>query len=97
MVMATTSLADAKSHLSEIVKSAETTHERTIVTKNGRPVVAIISIEDLESLEETLEIMSDPTLMAQIRQARTELARGAGTSPSKDEMLGLVRGRTKHP
>lgn len=47
-------LADAKACFSAIVASVEATHERTIVTKNGRPAVVIIAVEDLESLEETL-------------------------------------------
>lgn len=76
MAMTTTSLADAKSRLSELVRSAEETHERTIITKNGRPVAALISIADLESMEETLAILSDPELMAGIREAEAEIARG---------------------
>ena len=42
---ATTSLADAKSHLSAIVASAELTHECAIITKNGKPAAIIIGIE----------------------------------------------------
>ena len=85
--MTTTSLADAKNRLSEIISSAEKTHERTVVTKNGRPVAAIISIEDLESLEETLDILSNPALLATIREARTELAEGVYAS--EDEVADL--------
>lgn len=76
MVMTTTSLADAKKHLSHYVQSAEDTHERTVITKNGRPVAALISIDDLESMEETLAIMSDPELMAGIRESLGQIARG---------------------
>jgi antitoxin YefM len=69
MVMTTTSLADAKARLSELVASAEKTHERTVITKNGRPTVALVSIEDLESLEETIEVLSDPDTLADLREA----------------------------
>jgi antitoxin YefM len=72
----TTSLADAKNRLSEIVQSAMTTHERVIVTKNGKPVVAIISVDDLAALEETLEILSDHALMASIREGEAALQAG---------------------
>lgn len=54
LVMTTTSLADAKARLSELVSSAETTHERTIITKNGRPAAVLMSIDDLESIQETM-------------------------------------------
>jgi antitoxin YefM len=59
MAMSTTSLADAKNRLSELVASAESTHERTVVTKNGRPAAVLMSVDDLESLEETLALLSD--------------------------------------
>ena len=72
----TTSLADAKNRLSEIVHSAMTTHERVIVTKNGKPAVAIISVDDLASIEETLAILSDESLMQSIREGEASLQAG---------------------
>ncbi len=72
----TTSLADAKNRLSEIVQSAMATHERVTITKNGRPAVVLISVDDLESLEETLAILSDPALMQQIRDGESALDDG---------------------
>ncbi len=72
----TTSLADAKNRLSEIVHSAMTTHERVTITKNGRPAVVLIAVEDLESLEETLAVLSDPTLTAAIADGEAALERG---------------------
>jgi antitoxin YefM len=72
----TTSLADAKSHLSAIVASAELTHERTIITKNGRPAAIIIGIDDFEGMEMTMEILRDPLAMAEIREGEAAVARG---------------------
>jgi prevent-host-death family protein len=74
--MTVTSLADAKKRLSEFVASAEQTHERVIITKNGRPVAVLMSVEDLEVMEETLSVLSDPQLMAEIREAQAEIERG---------------------
>ena len=74
--MLTTSLADAKNRLSEIIQSAQDTHERFVITKNGRPAVVLIAVDDLESLEETLDILSDHELLAQIRAAQAEAAGG---------------------
>ena len=76
MAMTTTSLADAKNRLSQIIQAAQDTHERFVITKNGRPAVVLISVDDLESLEETLDILSDPQLMAELRAAQAEAARG---------------------
>ncbi len=89
--MTTTSLADAKNRLSEIIASAEKTHERITVTKNGRPVAAIIAIEDLESLEETLELLSDPDALAAVRAAKAEL--DADVYVTAEEMHQLMAQR----
>jgi prevent-host-death family protein len=89
MVMTVTTLADAKARFSEIVASAEATHERTTITKNGRPTVVIIAAEDLESLEETLAIMSDPELLREVRDRAGEPAEPI----SKDDMLARIAAR----
>jgi antitoxin YefM len=60
-------LSSAKAHLSKLVDRVEGQHDRVVVTRNGKPAAVLVSYDDLESLEETLAIMSDPTLMAQIR------------------------------
>ena len=48
----------------------EDTHNRVLITRNGKPAAVLMSPEDLESLEETLEILSDPAVMKRIRKAR---------------------------
>src|SRR5947207_10980002 len=81
MVMPETmSLAAVKARFSELVDRVERQHDRVIVTRNGRPAAVLISPEDLESLEETLAVMSDRSLAAQIRDSqRAVAAREAGT------------------
>jgi prevent-host-death family protein len=65
----TISLSEVKAHLSELVDRVEDQHDRVVVTRNGKPAAVLMSHDDLESLEETLAIMSDPALMAQIRDS----------------------------
>ena len=90
--MTTTSLADAKNRLSEIVQSAVLSHERVTITRNGRPAVVLISVEDLEALEETLAILSDSSLMEAIREG--EAALDAGFFVGEAEVRGdLARRR----
>ena len=69
----TTSLANVKAHLSAIVGSVHDTHERVVITRNGEPAAVLVSPDDLASLEETLDILSDKALMAQLAHARAEL------------------------
>lgn len=86
-------LADVKNRLSEVVERLEREHGRVVITKHGRPAVVMLSIEDLESLEETLEILSNPALLAQIREADSEVAAGKAVKLTKDEALAELRRR----
>ena len=86
-------LAEVKNRLSEIVERVEREHQRIVITKHGRPAAVILSVDDLESLEETLEIMSNPQLMADIREAEQELAGRPPRPVTKDEILAYIRER----
>ncbi len=44
--------------------------DRIIVTRNGRPAAVMISPNDLASLEDTLELLSDPDAMRELADAR---------------------------
>ena len=68
--------SEAKAHLSELAERVEREHERILVTRNGRPSFVLVSPDDLESLEETLDILRDPDLVASLARSRSEAARG---------------------
>jgi antitoxin YefM len=72
----TLSLSSVKAHLSELVDRVDGQHDRIVVTRNGKPAAVLISNEDLDELEETLAIMSDPSLMTQIHESKEALASG---------------------
>lgn len=44
-------ISEARDRLGEVVSRAEHAHERTILTRRGKPVAVVISIEDLRELE----------------------------------------------
>ena len=76
VTMETLPLSAVKARLSELVDRVEQEDERIVVTRNGRPAAVLISPDDLESLEETLAVMSDPELMKQIREGEAAIERG---------------------
>lgn len=79
MVMSETlPLAEIKARLSEIVDLIEEQHERVTLTRNGRPAAVLISPEDLEALEDTLDLLSNPEAVREIGRARADIARGKG-------------------
>lgn len=61
-------LSVVKARLSELVDRVESEDDRIIVTRNGRPAAVLVSAADLESLEETLAVLSDRELMRRIRE-----------------------------
>lgn len=69
-------LAQIKARLSEIVDRIEQSHDRITLTRNGRPAAVLISPDDLEAMEDTLEILSNPEAVRQIERARKEIERG---------------------
>jgi len=81
------SLAEAKAHLSEVVEGVETEHRRVVITKHGRPSVVVLAVADLEALEETLDVLSDPEAMADLREAEVGRQTGASLDLTKEEAL----------
>lgn len=73
-------LSEIKARLSEVVDRVETHHERVTLTRNGRPAAVLISPEDLDALEDTLEILSDPRAVRDIQRAREDISREKGIS-----------------
>ena len=84
-------LRDVKNRLSEVVDQVEREHDRVVITKHGKPAAVVISVDDLTSLEETLEIAGRPKLMEQIRDSLGELAAGETEVLTKDALLASLR------
>jgi antitoxin YefM len=73
-------LSEVKARLSEIADEVGRTHERVHITKNGKDYVVLLAAEDLESIEATLELLSDPAAQERMARSRDEIASGEGLS-----------------
>jgi prevent-host-death family protein len=94
MVMSETlPLATVKARFSEIVDRVARQQGRVIVTRNGQPAAVLVSTDDLESLEETLAVMSDRSLIAQIRASEKAAAAGDPGAPLDELRADLKRRR----
>ena len=92
-VMTTIPLADAKARLSAVLDEVRDTHERVVITRNGRPEAVIISVSDLAALEETLDLLSTPGALEEIRLAEAEIARGEAIGA--EELRQLIEQRKR--
>ena len=87
------SLADVKNRLSEVVDRLEREHGRVVITKHGHPAAVIISLDDLESLEETLDVMDSAQLLDDIRESLAELGTSEVPVLTREEALNLIADR----
>jgi antitoxin YefM len=64
--------------------------ENVVLTRHGKVAAVLISTDDLEGLEETLAILSDPTLREQIREGE---AAAAGDTATLEELQADLQAR----
>ena len=72
----TISLKNLRPKLPKVIEGIDKKFERYIVTKRGNPVVVMLSIEDYESLTETLDILEDKETMQRVRKGEKEIQQG---------------------
>jgi len=68
-------ISDVKTRLPELVSGVESRAERVVVTRKGRPAAVIVGIDELAQLEETVDVLSDPAMMKQVRESRRFFSR----------------------
>jgi prevent-host-death family protein len=73
--MKTLPLSDAKNRLSRIVDDVTERDEQVMITRNGHPAAVVISPEEFESWQATIDILSDPDLMAQFQRSKKAMRR----------------------
>ena len=74
--MTTDSLRNVKDRFSEFIDRVEREHERVVVTRNGKPAAVLVSLEDLDSLEATLEVLGDSEAVRGLIEAEAAVAGG---------------------
>lgn len=75
MAITTLSITEARKSFLNIVREIARTYARYILTKNGKPIAALISIEELDGWLETLEISGDPEWTKALEEAREDVRR----------------------
>ncbi|WP_116375678.1 type II toxin-antitoxin system Phd/YefM family antitoxin [Mycobacterium sp. MFM001] len=69
-------LSEAKARLSELARRVRQQHERITLTRNGEAEAVLLSVDDLEGMEMTLEILADRDAVARISESLAALERG---------------------
>lgn len=80
---------EARSNFYKILEDVDKTMSHYTITHRGRDKAVIMSVQEFESWQETLEIMANPQLVKDIKQGMKELKEGKGLSEEEvDKILG---------
>jgi antitoxin YefM len=70
------SISDAKSRLPQLISRVNKHDNRFIITVRDHPKAVLMSVEKLESLEETVEVLSIPGIIQSIRKSKNQFRKG---------------------
>ena len=73
--MKTMPLSEVKTKLNELVGTVERRDEAVTITRNGKPIAIIVSKDEYDGWQETIEIMRDAKFMNEIRKGIRSLKR----------------------
>jgi len=86
-------LNDVKTRFSAIADEVAATHDRVIVTRNGRPHVMVIAVDDFESLQMTRELLAEPGAVEDVLASDREVA--GGQFHTVDELRASLEARQR--
>ena len=69
-------ISEVKTRLPELVSGVAEREEEIVVTRNGKPAAVLVNYDEYERLKDSLEVLSDPVLMKQIRRSKGFYAKG---------------------
>lgn len=72
----TVALKQLRPDLPKVIERIDSKLDRYVVTKHGKPVVMMMSMDDYDSLMETIDILTDKEAVKRIRQAKKEITQG---------------------
>ena len=72
------SISEARTNLPDLVEKISNSADRVTITVNGKPKALLISFDELESLQETAEILAIPGALKSIKQGEKEAKKGLG-------------------
>ncbi|HPN72869.1 MAG TPA: type II toxin-antitoxin system Phd/YefM family antitoxin [Candidatus Omnitrophota bacterium] len=87
----TMTLKELRPKLPEVIRNIDEKMNRFVITKHGKPAAIMMSIEDYESIVETLDVLSNAGMSKKIKEAEAEVRRGKTKALSRIEReMGLV-------
>lgn len=82
--MKTIPVTEAKGKLLELVSGVQERDESVMITKKGRPAAVLLSVEDYESMRETIRVLSDRELLKQLKAGESYFDGGGAGKKIED-------------
>jgi antitoxin YefM len=82
---------EARARLTELLDDVEARHEHLVITRKGRPAAVVVSPDEWDAIEETLDVLQDEATLGDLRESEKDVK--AGRLFSLDEVrreLGLA-------
>lgn len=76
MAKKTITITEGRKELFKIAEELQKPDTQYVFTIEGKPEVVLMSADEYDSLMETMEILSDPKLLQEIKEAEKEIDRG---------------------
>jgi prevent-host-death family protein len=77
-------VSEVKTHLPRLLSGVEEREEEIVVTRKGRPAAVLVNFDEYERLKATVEVLSDPDMMRQIRGSQRHFAAGGRGLPFEE-------------
>lgn len=72
----TVPFTEARSSLSELLDFVQAEQEHVVITRNGKRVALLMSMDEWESWEETIEVLSDEETMEALKRSEEDVKAG---------------------
>lgn len=72
----TVPFTEARAALSDLLDLVEREQEHVVITRKGKPVAIVMSVDEWESWEETVDVLSDPEAMEALRLSEQDVKAG---------------------
>jgi prevent-host-death family protein len=73
------SISAARAKLPNLVSRVNKYMDRVVITVNGQPKATLVSQEELESLEETAEVLAIPNIKEDVKKSKEQIKKGEYT------------------
>lgn len=83
--MTTIAVSDFRSNLPTLIDQVSEGLRRFVITVSGEPKAVVLSLDELESLEETAEVLSNPSILQELKDSRRQIREGKFVTLEKVE------------